>query len=423
MAIFIGAAMAAPDTREMVRRAISPDSEESAIAIKYLRKLGQQGLNALTREYSSEIQDYRDSGSKSDLWRRISIAVDETAMQKDAFASNLFWHVNLENALAESKASGKPVISLRLLGRLNEEYSCANSRFFRSVLYSNEEISAYLRNNYVLHWESVRPAPRITIDFGDGRKLIRTITGNSIHYILDQNGKIIDALPGLYSPKVFYDYLVRINGADRTDPRFRKLYWSAQRASLLAELDSGLYSGGGGSDELRSFGISSGDTNENSDVEDGQPPTALEAAPRAVTKALVEMPMVRAISSDVESLRATPDRESWRNLAEIFGKAAIDTGSRNFIRLKMNRSSKVPDPAFSRLISKLEESISIDTVQNEYFFHLRMYDWLENDPESELSRFNQRVYEELFLTPESDKWLGLYSSEVYSAIESNGVID
>ncbi len=77
------------------------------------------------------------------------------------------------------------------------------------MLYSNTEVSKFLRENYVLHWKSVRPAPRITIDFGDGRKIERTITGNSIHYILDNDGRIIDALPGLYSPKAFMTYLTQ----------------------------------------------------------------------------------------------------------------------------------------------------------------------------------------------------------------------
>ena len=49
-----------------------------------------------------------------------------------------------------------------LLGRLDEELSCANSRFFRTVLYANAEISAHLREHFVLHWQSVRPVPRIS---------------------------------------------------------------------------------------------------------------------------------------------------------------------------------------------------------------------------------------------------------------------
>ena len=75
-----------------------------------------------------------------------------------------------------------------MLGKLTDEFSCANSRFFRTALYANKEISDYLRDNFVLHWQSVRPVPRVTVDFGDGRKLERTITGNSAHYVLDAAG-------------------------------------------------------------------------------------------------------------------------------------------------------------------------------------------------------------------------------------------
>jgi hypothetical protein len=71
---------------------------------------------------------------------------------------------------------GKPILSLRLLGKLTDEFSCANSRFFRTVLYPNDEVSAVLRDRFVLHWRSVRPVPTVTIDFGDGRKLERTLT-------------------------------------------------------------------------------------------------------------------------------------------------------------------------------------------------------------------------------------------------------
>src|SRR5690606_8006337 len=84
--------------------------------------------------------------------------------------------------------------------------SCANSRFFRTTLYANEEISRYLRNHYILHWETVRDVPKITIDYGDGRVVERTITGNSAHYILAADGRPIDALPGLYDPQSFLEW-------------------------------------------------------------------------------------------------------------------------------------------------------------------------------------------------------------------------
>jgi hypothetical protein len=52
------------------------------------------------------------------------------------------------------------------------------------------------------------PRPKVTIDYGDGRKLERTLTGNSIHYILDSSARPIDAIPGLYGPSAFRSALV-----------------------------------------------------------------------------------------------------------------------------------------------------------------------------------------------------------------------
>jgi hypothetical protein len=129
------------------------------------------------------------------------------AKQRDAYASGLYWHTDLEAAKVVAKATGKRILSLRLLGNLNEDFSCANSRFFRTALYANKEVSAYLRQNYVLHWKSVRPVPKLTIDMGDGRKIERTITGNSIHYVLNADGVVLDAVPGLYGPSTFVNTL------------------------------------------------------------------------------------------------------------------------------------------------------------------------------------------------------------------------
>ena len=35
-----------------------------------------------------------------------------------------------------------------MLGRLDEELSCANSRYFRTTLYTNAEVSALLRERF-----------------------------------------------------------------------------------------------------------------------------------------------------------------------------------------------------------------------------------------------------------------------------------
>src|SRR5262245_24965907 len=103
----------------------------------------------------------------------------------------LTWHHEIP------KRPGRPILQLRLLGRFDEEMSCANSRFFRTTLYPDATVSRLLAERFTLCWHSVRPVPKVTIDFGDGRTLERTLTGNSAHLVLDARGRPVDALPGL----------------------------------------------------------------------------------------------------------------------------------------------------------------------------------------------------------------------------------
>ncbi len=132
---------------------------------------------------------------------------DAVGQQRGCRTSRLFWYTDLGAAEAAARAQGKPIVSLRLLGKLTDEYSCANSRFFRAILYSDQEVSAWLREHVILHWSSERPVPQVAIDFGDGRVLRTTLTGNSAHYVLDADGRPVDVLPGLYGPKPFLKVL------------------------------------------------------------------------------------------------------------------------------------------------------------------------------------------------------------------------
>lgn len=156
------------------------------------------------------------AGESRPEWTRLRAEIDAAAHQRDAAWSGLYWHTSLPEALAAATREDKPVLSLRLLGRLDEELSCANSRFFRTALYANTAVSDELRKNWVLHWESVRPAPKVTIDFGDGRTLLRTVTGNSLHYVLDADGKALDVIPGLWEPG---EFLRRLGGAVTAAPQ------------------------------------------------------------------------------------------------------------------------------------------------------------------------------------------------------------
>jgi hypothetical protein len=54
--------------------------------------------------------------------------------------------------------------------------------------------------------------------------------------------------------------------------------------------------------------------------------------------------------------------------------------------------------------------------------HTKLYPWLLRDPSrTDLEKFNEKVYAELFLTPKSDPWLGLLTSDSYVGIDNAGV--
>lgn len=398
--------------KELARQAASENQTEAVAAVNQLRALRQEGLDALFETYAAEIKRFGETGEANEAWKRIAFALDGVAMQKDAYASGLFWFTDLEQARLAAKAQNKPILSLRLLGNLNEEFSCANSRFFRAVLYSNAEISKFLRENYVLHWKSVRPAPKVTIDFGDGRKIERTLTGNSIHYLLDDSGAIIDALPGLYSPQGFLKYITQaqkvnkiINSASARDKqtallKFRRLMFEdiqTKRNKAVAAAKVKL-------------------------VEPKEGTGALDVAPRAITKMETEVTILRDLYDNFSRYEPQINLDDWNKLAKIYtGGTKIDAASEAFIR-RQNAKTGLSETEFTSLVQKLEKYIALDTARNDFLFHPQLYAWLNRETVADVEKFNARVYAEIFKTPDSDKWLGMYAPDVYTALDGGGII-
>ena len=361
----------------------------------------QNPNHKLYRAFGMAIQKTDSELEADQNIQKLEDLLDAVSKQRHGCASRILWHTDMQEALGVAKASGKPVLSLRMLGNLTDEFSCANSRFFRTTLYSNESISKLLRANFVLHWQSVRPVPKVTIDFGDGRVLNRTITGNSAHYLLTADGRTIDCLPGLYGAEPFKQWLVsgsdfarRIAAAPKSkqqelvqrhhrerieslntqltshmsvvDPEFIndrsvETFESFMTDALWQKLAS-RHSNWGRLDKASKNLIST----ENP-IANKAAPTAGEAVPLAVTKAFVETPMVR-------------------------------------------------------MLRHLENNIGIDSVRNEYVLHRRIHHWFAiSQKPLELEQLNERVYAKLFLTPSSDPWLGLKPAGVYSGLENDGV--
>ena len=115
----------------LVKLAASKDQSVSQDAIAKLRELKNDGVDAFWTVYQKDLPNNP----------QLRATLDAICQQKDCDASRLYWYKDLAAAKAASKESGKPILSLRLLGNLNDELSCANSRFFRTALYPNAGVS------------------------------------------------------------------------------------------------------------------------------------------------------------------------------------------------------------------------------------------------------------------------------------------
>lgn len=71
------------------------------------------------------------------------------------------------------------------------------------MLFSNEEVAAFVNQNFEASWEMVRPVPIVRIDFGNGRQVTRTLHGNIASYACFPSGQVFDVLPGIYTPTIY----------------------------------------------------------------------------------------------------------------------------------------------------------------------------------------------------------------------------
>lgn len=378
-----------------------PDLARTALAgdptaIDALRALGQPGLDALValrRSLSSVPPLF--VGEQTPAVNAWEALIDAVARQRYASASGLYWHTDLEEAKARARREGKPILSLRLLGALDEDFSCANSRFFRTILYPDPAIARALHDGWVLHWESVRKAPKIEIDFGDGRKLVRTITGNSLHYAMTADGEVTDLLPGMVGPQAFSAWLERAGTSTTAiaarPPRERA---AAIRARLTADLAERM--------------------------------SAWQAALSAVG--------VEGSARDVERLAAATDEQVIARLAarkrvRISREAEALIGpmmpgrTARFLAadaMPIAITKAAVEAPMLRLATPVEGTLARDEVNNELVVKSRtLVVMLGADHFQEaggVPALTAAIYREVFLTPLDDPWMGLAPADVFTAL-------
>jgi len=422
---------------DWVEQTVSPDTTAATAAQKHLRDAGPTGLVMLQERFAPQIAAHRRGAPSDEQWKKIAVALDKVGGQYDNYASGLYWYTDLEKAKAAARASGRPILSLRLLGRLDQDLSCANSRFFRTTLYPSEEINRLLKDRYILHWESFRPAPRVTIDFGDGRKLERTITGNSIHYVLNSDGQVIDALPGMYNASTFAaelradaDAMKEFGGSpahlNAAQTRLLNL-WASDLANLGIELPAARPWREAELEQRTNEHVweQIAQLHETETAFDTHVrelmvrkfPTAQAAAPLAISKSAVEFPLLRNLNDSegapsTKSARVAPFPSAQVAAPIAVAKRSVEV---SLIRSFVDQSR----------IASLRGTVSLDTVQNNYMRRTVILAFIAGPATQRrlsLTAINNWVYSQVFLTPAEDPWLGLAPPDVFSAIDNNGEV-
>jgi hypothetical protein len=174
------------------------------------------------------------------------------------------------------------------------------------VLLSDPEVIRFVNENFIPCWQMVRPVPRVTIEFGGGRKLTRTLGGNTVIEICLPGGQVVDSFPGLYTPEDLLKEagqtleLVRTLALEKLDGAVaeRVIAWHTQRCTA--------------------------------------PPAA--RTPLSVEKALVESPLRRA-------LRAQPGTPPATDLLAVdLGRMPVTVGE-----------GESPQAALVRITRQLED--------------------------------------------------------------------
>ena len=427
-----GPALADEALRQAAQRAVSTDEAEAEQAIDKLRAAGPHGLDLLIAAHRA-LLDRRAVAEHADAShgkrQRLKRAIDEVAAQKDAHAARLYWHTDWNKAVAAARDQNKPILSLRLLGRLDRDYSCANSRFFRTALYPAPAVRDKLASDYVLHWKSLRPVPRITIDMGDGRKIERTITGNSIHYIMDADGRVLDAVPGLYAPGTFAEILQL---AERLHARGLPNDALARHHRTMAKRLASRWTRALARHAIAEANAALPANRDWPSAEEYS--YAARANELAPSKAAVERPFFASLDGD--RLATLTGDDIWAKLGQAFlDDASLPRPSVELMREKAggelradaaNRLTMAKSGAESpmlRMVRRFQRSVARDTAMNEYRHHRQIYNWLA-DAEQPVSvePFNQRVYAKLFKAPLDDPWMGLVPANGYSALDNRGLV-
>ncbi|MCE3228524.1 MAG: hypothetical protein K0S32_3075 [Bacteroidetes bacterium] len=392
----------------------SKENEPDAKLVAELRAGNYETVNWLYKTYWNNDLSYSNYKSNKKFLK----LYDKVSGQKDAIASKLFWHTNLNEALAEAKKQNKPVLCLEMLGDFTEDFSCANSRFFRTLLYSDETVSQILREKYVLCWESVIQVPKVIIEYPDGKKQIQTITGNSMQLVLNSNGEIMDALPGLYGATYYQKWLKQL-----CDENYVKNLRVNQK-TRITELKNTTLNDNLNNEDWNRLVV------ENASKGSTPPVAAVKASEISAAKFAVEAPVYKAVYN-MQPTKSNGNKKYIKPATPINTETFSTYEKSGFTWEKPSSSTealiaskkKYNEEELKNTLYNISDNLSKENVRNDVRLHAPILEWLQLGLGNNKKYFVEKVYRELFLTPLNDPKMGLYDKSIYSGTTDDGFLE
>lgn len=405
---------------------------------------GQEGLDAMAKKrdqmavmLASIKQPSVDPAPVSQITaniKHLNLAMDAFSNQRYGHISRLYWYTDLAAAKAQAQKTHRPILSLRMLGNLTDEYSCANSRFFRVMLYADPTINNYLRENFVLHWQSVRDVPQVTVTLADGSTMRRTVTGNSVHMVLTEDGQIVDVIPGLWHPAAF---LKQVQTGKSLATQMQQVARKAGESDLARNLQLAVIrefhqrqkaaTQLAFSERLKALDIKSAELqtrNQSLAVRVNNLLTARlnaeVAMPMAVTKSFGEAPLMQPIRLvNVQTMWQQINLPKWQMFADSFkDEAKLSDAAWSLIAAENNGDAEP-------FRQTLTDSLASDTAFNQFFLKQQIHDLFATSNINLLTNdaaLTQKLYREVLGMDLSDNWAGLSDAKVYTGLSQGGMV-
>jgi hypothetical protein len=176
----------------------------------------------------------------------------------------------------------------------------------------------FIHESFEPVWESVRPVPTLTLDFGNGKTITRTLHGNIASYVCTTDGQVLDILPGIYSAEgylnqlnqmwLLHAYLLKKEPAEREKALHE--YHQTQADALAKNILPGQFI----EMDMSKLRI---ERSAKKIMVRFLPPheTANQAAPEGVTKAVIERPIKKVVATSGNPT-VSPDVSQWQELVQ-----------------------------------------------------------------------------------------------------------